>query len=166
MLNGFAALLAFQLLGELLVRCLRLPLSGPICGMALLVVWLVWRGDGRAPAPQPLADAAGAILPNMAILFVPVGVGVMAHWPLLSSDWLPLALALLGSGLLTVATTVLVFQWATIFTQRQTRPERPMDGRADAVAAAASGGTTSSLTSDPPLRPSVANGIRGAAHAQ
>jgi holin-like protein len=129
MLNGFSALLAVQLLGELLVRALSLPVSGPICGMALLVCWLAAYGPASETTSKNLSVAADAILPNMAMLFVPVGVGVMAHWPLLAVDWFPLAAALAASSMLTLFVTAWTYQWA----DRQIRkpatlreaPERP-----------------------------------------
>ena len=42
MLAAFAVLLLFQCLGEAVVFVLHLPLPGPVAGMLLLMVALVW----------------------------------------------------------------------------------------------------------------------------
>ena len=75
MLKGLAVLLTFQLAGELIAVAFRLPVSGPIIGMVLLTMWL--RGNGRID--DGLASAGDGLLANMAVLFVPVGVGAMAY---------------------------------------------------------------------------------------
>jgi holin-like protein len=108
MIKGFAILLAFQLAGELLVMLLRLPISGPICGMALLLYWL---NQTDTEASKDLTGAADGLLANMAILFVPIGVGVMVYWPLLRQDWLAISLALVVSTVLSVAVTAWVVGW-------------------------------------------------------
>ena len=44
MVSGFAWLLVFQLAGEVMVRGLQLPVPGPVLGMLLLLLVLIWRG--------------------------------------------------------------------------------------------------------------------------
>jgi holin-like protein len=109
MTKGFAILLAFQAIGELLVLLLRLPISGqicgPICGMAMLLYWLC---QSDADTPEYLTSTADGLLANMAVLFVPVGVGMMAHWDLLRADWLAISCALIIGALLTLLTTAWV----------------------------------------------------------
>ena len=74
MLKGLAVLVGFQLAGELIVASFRLPLSGPIVGMVLLLVWL----NGQRRIEDGLQTASDGLLSNMAVLFVPVGVGAMS----------------------------------------------------------------------------------------
>jgi holin-like protein len=103
MLKGMAVLLVFQLVGEILAAALHLPVSGPIIGMALLLMWLQSRGridDG-------LASAADGLLANMAVLFVPVGVGAMAHHELFRQHWLFVVVALTVGLVTTIVTTSL-----------------------------------------------------------
>ena len=45
MIKGMATLLGFQLTGELAACLGHLPISGPICGMAILLVWLHLKGE-------------------------------------------------------------------------------------------------------------------------
>jgi holin-like protein len=99
-------LLGFQLIGEVLVRLLWLPVPGPVIGMLLLVGLLLWRGtlaDMLRPTTQTL-------LGHLALLFVPAGVGVMVHFALLQREWLAVLVVLLGSTLLTLLATALTMR--------------------------------------------------------
>lgn len=114
MLGSLTLLLLCQLIGEITVRATGLPLPGPVLGMTLLFAGLLVRGE----IPQPLADTAGALLRNLSLLFVPAGVGVMIHLSLVAREWLPIAAALIGSAVLTVAVTALVLQLASRLLRR------------------------------------------------
>ena len=101
MIKGIATLLGFQLLGEVVARLGHLPISGPICGMAALLIWLHLRGD----VDSELGKVCDGILANMALLFVPVGVGAMSYAGLFASAWPVIALAILvGAGATLLAT--------------------------------------------------------------
>ena len=108
MIGGLAALLCCQLAGEAIARLLGLPVPGPVIGMALLFAALLLRG--RA-APEGLARTADALLGVLGLLFVPAGVGVVLHLPLIARDWAPLALAVLAGTLLTVGLTGRLAAW-------------------------------------------------------
>jgi len=58
--------------------------------------------------PEGLSRVGDPLLGNLSLLFVPAGVGVMLHAGLLGREWLPLAVALVLSTLITVAVTGLV----------------------------------------------------------
>ena len=78
-LRGLAWLLIFQSLGEVLARWLLLPFPGPVIGMMLLLIALKW-----PIVQEPVAACANFLLTHLSLLFVPVGVGVMTHLPLMS----------------------------------------------------------------------------------
>ncbi len=101
MLGWFTFILTCQLAGELFVTVTKLPFPGPVAGMALLFVFLVARGR----IPENLASTGDALLSNLSLLFVPAGVGIMAHLALLKSEWPALSVALVGSTLATIAVT-------------------------------------------------------------
>ena len=110
-LQGLAWLLALQLAGEVLARALRLPLPGPVIGMVLLMAALRW------PAVRvPVAGVARFLLAHLSLLFVPVGVGVVAHIPTLVSHGVALALALVLSTLLAIVVGALTFTWVARLT--------------------------------------------------
>lgn len=93
-----------QLIGELLVAALGLPVPGPVVGMLLLFVGLLVRGS----IPNELDGAASALLSHLSLLFVPAGVGIMLHARLLASELVPISVALVVSTLLTIAVTGLL----------------------------------------------------------
>jgi len=101
MLRAITALLVCQLVGELTALVLRLPVPGPVIGMFLLFLVLL----ARRGVPRPLQDTAAGLLGNLSLLFVPAGVGVVAHLARLSDEALPIAVALVGSTVLAIAVT-------------------------------------------------------------
>lgn len=109
MLRGIAALLFFQLLGESLVFVTKLPVPGPVVGLVLLFAALQFaRGRGRETIPSVEA-AAGALLGNLGLFFVPAGVGVVALWGVVQSEGVAIAIVLVTSAVLTLAVTVWTF---------------------------------------------------------
>ena len=106
MLAAITLLLVYQLVGEIVVVVLGLPIPGPVIGMALLFVTLVARGQ----VTGDLRDTASSLLRHLSLLFVPAGVGVMAHLGRLRHEWLPISVSLVASTLVTVAVTALVMR--------------------------------------------------------
>lgn len=107
MLLYLTILLCCQLAGESIVAAAGLPVPGPVCGMALLFVGLLINKG----VPKELGEVADGLLSNLSLLFVPAGVGVMLHFQLLATDWLPLTAAILTSTALTVAVTAGIMSW-------------------------------------------------------
>ena len=101
MIRGFAVLFGFQLLGELLVRLTHWPVPGSVAGMALLLMALLL-GLIRL---EWVTEAAEIMLTHMALLFVPVGVGVMLYFDLLAREWLPILAATVLSTFVVIAVT-------------------------------------------------------------
>jgi holin-like protein len=99
---AITALLVCQLAGEVATRALGLPVPGPVVGMVLLFVVLLVRAT---PVPPALGETADGLLNNLGLLFVPAGVGVVLHLPLLARDWAPLSLAVVAGTLAAIAAT-------------------------------------------------------------
>jgi len=111
MARGFAILVGLQLLGTWLVELLGLPIPGNVIGMLLLfaalrmnLVRLEW-----------VREAAQLLLSNMALLFVPAGVGVMVYFDLIIAEWLPIIVATLLSTFVVMAVT----GWTAGFLERR-----------------------------------------------
>lgn len=102
-LTGFALLLAYQLVGEVLAVGVGVPIPGPVIGMLLLLLTLVLRRGAAAPDA-----AADTLLSHLSLLFVPAGVGVVLHLHVVSEDWPAIAVALVVSTLATIAVTAWV----------------------------------------------------------
>jgi holin-like protein len=106
MLGALATLLVFQTIGEVLSWLLRLPVPGPVIGMALLLGWLRFRPAAYAE----LRETGVGLLKHLSLLFVPAGVGVMLHASRLADEWLPIGAALLLSTALAIVVTALVIE--------------------------------------------------------
>lgn len=111
---GLLWLLGCQLAGEVVVRGWGLPLPGPVVGMVLLLVVLRLRD----PAPDDGVFRVGdVLLRHLQLLFVPAGVGVVAHLGLLGEQVVPIGLALLASWLVGLA----VVGWTATLLERGER---------------------------------------------
>jgi holin-like protein len=107
MLSAFAILLGFQLLGEVLARGLHLGIPGPVIGMSLLAVACLLSSKLRLATEA----AARVLLSNLSLLFLPAAVGVVQFLPLLKTQGLAIGAAIVGSTILALAVTALVFRF-------------------------------------------------------
>ena len=115
MLPALGLLLACQLIGEIAARGSGLSVPGPVLGLGLLLFLLrVW------PAlAEKLRPTIGVILANLALMFVPAGVGVIGNLEVLSKDWLVLLVILTLSTLLAMLATVGTFIGVRRLTERR-----------------------------------------------
>lgn len=101
MIRGLTFLLIFQLCGEFVSRVLDLPIPGNVLGMGfLLLALMVGLVDVKS-----LEEAAELLLSNMALFFVPAGVGVMVYGDLIAAEWLPISVAMVLSTFVVMAVT-------------------------------------------------------------
>ncbi|TNE73550.1 MAG: CidA/LrgA family protein [Gammaproteobacteria bacterium] len=118
-LNGITLLLVYQLVGEIAVRLAGVPIPGPVLGMVMLFLTLWLRGA----VPDSVGEASTALLSHLSLLFVPAGVGMMAHFSRIADEWVPITLALLLSTIITMVATAFIMQLTTRWLQRTTGPE-------------------------------------------
>jgi len=104
MIFGFVQILLFQSIGELVSKFLLPTLPGPVIGLVLLVLWLVLRKEINAD----LAMVADGFSQYLGLLFVPAAVGVVLFVPQLQANALAIVCALVGSVVLTIASSALV----------------------------------------------------------
>ncbi|MDH0848371.1 MULTISPECIES: CidA/LrgA family protein [Delftia] len=107
MLYAITALFAFQLLGEAIVQLTGLPLPGALMGTLLLLAALLLHGR----LPESLEKAAGVLLQNMMLLFIPVIAGVMLEFDRLSREWQPFVIACVAGAAITFLATAFTFRW-------------------------------------------------------
>lgn len=105
MILHLLVLLVFQLLGEVLTRSLGLTVPGPVVGLVLLLAFFLLVPK-VAEAVRPTANG---LLAHLSLLFVPAGVGVVAHLDVLGANGLPLLVALIVSTLVAITVGALVF---------------------------------------------------------
>ncbi|SDI34080.1 CidA/LrgA family protein [Lutimaribacter saemankumensis] len=105
MIANLAVFLSFQLAGEVITRGAGLPLPGPVLGLALLLLACI-----AVPSfGKRLLPTAQGLLSHLSLLFVPAGVGVVAHISTLGSAAPALLAALVGSTVLALIAGALVF---------------------------------------------------------
>jgi len=107
MVFGWLVLLVSLLAGEVLSSLLKLPLPGPVLGMALLALLL---GVRRRAQPQ-VERAADSLLEHLPLLFVPAGVGAMQFGDELSRSWLPILVTLGVGTAITLSVTALTLKF-------------------------------------------------------
>ena len=104
MISGLVQILLFQSLGELISKFALPTLPGPVIGLVLLILWLVLRKGIN----QDLAMVADGFSQYLGLLFVPAAVGVVLFLPQLKANALAIVTALVGSVILTIATSAIV----------------------------------------------------------
>ena len=109
MIGSLAALLLFQLAGEIIVRLTGAPLPGPVLGMILLFLALAVRGR----TPQVFADTSRGLLNYLALLFVPAGVGIISYLARVADEWLAITVTLVASTALAVVVTAFTLRALT-----------------------------------------------------
>ena len=105
MIPAIVIILLCQFLGEVVSRAAALPLPGPVVGLMILLLALpIWPSlaDRLRPVTQTL-------LGNLSLLFVPAGVGVTQHLPLIAQAGEGLVAAVFGSAVLAIAAAALTF---------------------------------------------------------
>ena len=105
MIPALTIILCFQLVGEIASRGLNLPLPGPVVGLVLLVGACMI----RPRLAEMLRPVTKSVLAHLSLFFVPAGVGVIAHLPVLSQHGIGLALALAASTILAIGAGALTF---------------------------------------------------------
>ncbi|MEM7066302.1 MAG: CidA/LrgA family protein [Cyanobacteria bacterium P01_B01_bin.77] len=113
-LNGITWLLLYELVGEVSVLMLPIPVPGPVVGMVLLFLTLLVRGRSTAA----LDTAGTALLSHLSLLFVPAGVGLMVHFERIAQEWLAIGAALVLSTGVAIATTAVTMQLTTRYFTR------------------------------------------------
>lgn len=88
-LKGFATLLLFQCLGEILKLSLDILVPGPVLGMFLLFVFLTIRGE----MSEDLQLASAPLIQHLALLFVPTTVGIYFLGSDFEGQWLAFVMA-------------------------------------------------------------------------
>lgn len=119
-LFGITTLLIFQLMGEVSVRLLNLPIPGPVAGLLYLLILLLILAKFKKRRHESLEQSSLILLNHLSLLFVPAGVGVMVHFQRLQEEWLPITIALFLGVLITMATTALSMKFLMRFFNKNT----------------------------------------------
>jgi len=104
LISQLGIILLLYFIGEFLVFVLHLKIPGSILGMLLLVVAL----QLNIIKPTAIEEVAGFFLNNMLIFFIPLGVGLVAQWTIISQQWLPIIAATVLSTFIVMLTVGLL----------------------------------------------------------
>ena len=101
MLEPIARVTVWSGLGEVLSQLGLVPVPGPVTGLVLLYLDLLW----HRTLPDDLGRLADRMLALFGLLFVPAGVGVVAHADVLQAEFLPIVAAVVGGTAVTLLAT-------------------------------------------------------------
>jgi len=104
MIKGSFFILLFYFLGEMLSLLFHGLVPGSVLGMILLFLCLFF----KIIKPDNVKSVSTVITKNMAVFFVPAGVGLMVYAELLSKSLFTILAAILVSTVLTIATVALI----------------------------------------------------------
>lgn len=83
MIKGISIILLFYFLGNAISHLMGGFIPGSVCGMIMLFAALCL----RLVKPESVRSVSLALTQNMAVFFVPAGVGIMAHYKLIGQHW-------------------------------------------------------------------------------
>ena len=123
MIASLSLILLCQLIGEVAVRELAVPVPGPVVGLMLLLLLLLGRDRFPVLARGPLGNdgvesASRAMLANLSLLFIPAGVGVVQKLDLLADHGVAILVILAVSVIITLLATVATFVAASSLISR------------------------------------------------
>ncbi|ERF84198.1 CidA/LrgA family protein [Bradyrhizobium viridifuturi] len=127
MIASLSLILLCQLIGEVAVRALGVPVPGPVVGLVLLLLLLLARDRYPALARGPLGNdgvesASRGMLANLSLLFIPAGVGVVQKLDLLAEHGIAILVILALSVIVTLLATVATFVAASSLFSREEEP--------------------------------------------
>ena len=113
MLDSIFIIFMFQLVGEATQKYFALPVPGPVIGLVLMLVCLLWTKRTNLPliADQRdrLVTTSQQLLGYLSLLFVPIGVGVIMHLQLLEAQLARIIAVITIGTIVTMVFTAFIF---------------------------------------------------------
>ena len=114
MLRSIFVIFFFQLLGEFLKKFFEMRIPGPVIGLILLLVTLIFLKKFKKTAIVSLKadviNTSNYILSYLSLLFVPIGVGVVMHLSYLENNLFRVLIIVFISTILTIAGTAFLME--------------------------------------------------------
>jgi holin-like protein len=114
MLRAIFVIFFFQLLGEALKKFFDMRIPGPVLGLILLLVVLIFLKRFKTGAITNLKDDvinnSNYILNYLSLLFVPIGVGVVMHLSYLENNLFKVLIIVFISTILTIGLTAFLME--------------------------------------------------------
>jgi holin-like protein len=114
MLRAIFVIFFFQLSGEAIKKFFEMRIPGPVIGLVLLLITLVYLKKFKSSAvvslKKDVINTSNYILGYLSLLFVPIGVGVVMHLAYLENNLLKVLIIVLISTVLTIAVTAFLME--------------------------------------------------------
>ncbi len=110
---GFAILIILQFVSTIIINILPLKFPAPILGMVILVVLL----QAKIIKEEWVKKICELLLKHMALLFVPLFVGIIVYFELIKTNLLPILLAIFVITTLIMVLTAIFVETIIKFTR-------------------------------------------------
>ena len=114
MLRAIFVIFFFQLLGEAIKKFFEMRIPGPVLGLILLLIVLIFLKKFKTVAITNLKDdvinTSNYILNYLSLLFVPIGVGVVMHLSYLENNLFKVLIIVFISTILTIGLTAFLME--------------------------------------------------------
>jgi len=114
MLRSIFVIFFFQLLGEFFKKFFEMRIPGPVIGLILLLVTLIFLKKFKKTAivnlKTDVVNTSNYILSYLSLLFVPIGVGVVMHLSYLDNNLFRVLIIVFISTILTIAGTAFLME--------------------------------------------------------
>lgn len=114
MLRSIFVIFFFQLLGEFLKKFFEMRIPGPVIGLILLLVTLIFLKKFKKTAivylKADVINTSNYILSYLSLLFVPIGVGVVMHLSYLENNLFRVLIIVFISTILTIGGTAFLME--------------------------------------------------------
>jgi len=114
MLRAIFIIFFFQLIGEAVKKLFEINIPGPVIGLTLLLLTLIYLRRFKKGKVKVLKDdvtnIGNYILSYLSLLFVPIGVGVVMHLAFLEKNLINVIFVIFLSTVLTIGFTAYVME--------------------------------------------------------
>jgi len=114
MLRAIFIIFFFQLIGEAVKKLFEINIPGPVIGLTLLLLTLIYLRRFKKGKVKDLKDdvtnIGNYILSYLSLLFVPIGVGVVMHLAFLEKNLINVIFVIFLSTVLTIGFTAYVME--------------------------------------------------------
>ena len=114
MLRSIFIIFFFQLLGETLKKIFEIRIPGPVIGLVLLLIALIFLKRFKTTyinnLKKDVISTSSYILTYLSLLFVPIGVGVVMHFSYLENNLSKVLFIVFVSTILTISITAFLME--------------------------------------------------------
>lgn len=107
MVKQYAIIFMVTYLGEIISKSINFPFPGPVIGMLIFFILL----ERKLIGVDFVEKGANNILLNLAIFFIPPGVGLISALDLLNGNVLKIVVTMIITTIITMGTTGLTVQY-------------------------------------------------------